>query len=155
MNDNAGLSDVKVAELKEAFSLFDKDNEGAITPQKLGVVMKNLAPSLNPTDEELKELIDEVDTSGDSKLVFKDFLDFMTERMKTTDVDEEINEAFKVFDINKTGAITPQELQQVMAQLGEVLTDMEVAAMIKQSDKTGDGTIKYQEFAKLMKMSDD
>jgi len=34
------LPDTKVAELKEAFSLFDKDNEGTITPDKLGVVMR-------------------------------------------------------------------------------------------------------------------
>ncbi len=36
------LSDAKIAELKEAFSLFDKDNEGTITPDKLGVVMRSV-----------------------------------------------------------------------------------------------------------------
>jgi hypothetical protein len=32
-------------------------------------ICSSLAPDLNPTDEELKELIDEVDKSGDTKLV--------------------------------------------------------------------------------------
>jgi Ca2+-binding EF-hand superfamily protein len=37
------LSDQKISELKEAFSLFDKDNEGTITPDKLGSVMRYIA----------------------------------------------------------------------------------------------------------------
>ena len=42
-----------------------------------------------------------------------------------------------------------------MGQLGEELTDEEVAAMIKQTDTTGEGTISFEAFSQLMKMSDE
>ena len=50
------------AELKEAFVLFDKDGGGTISSSELGTVMRSLGQ--NPTDEELREMIDEVDEDG-------------------------------------------------------------------------------------------
>jgi len=144
------LSDVKISELKEAFSLFDKDNEGAITPEQLGKVMNSLAPQLEPTAEELKELIDEVDKSREGKLIFTDFLEFMTDRIKNSDPTAEVKEAFKVFDTTGAGKISGDDLKKVMGNLGENLTDQEVSAMIKQNDSTGDGHIHFPDFEKLM-----
>ncbi|KAJ3645653.1 hypothetical protein Zmor_023294 [Zophobas morio] len=37
-----GLSEDQVAEFKEAFMLFDKDEDGTITMAELGVVMRSL-----------------------------------------------------------------------------------------------------------------
>ena len=148
------LSEVKASELKEAFSLFDKDNEGEITPAKLGAVMRSLAPDLNPTQSELEELIAEVDRqNGGEKLGFKDFLAFMTERIANSDPAEEIAEAFKVFDTTNAGKISGDDLGTVMENLGESLTQQEVEAMIRQNDTTGDGCINFQEFEKLMRQN--
>ena len=51
-----------IAEFREAFSLFDKDGDGTITTQELGIVMKSLGQ--RPTDNELKDMINEVDIDG-------------------------------------------------------------------------------------------
>ena len=48
-------------ELFEAFSLFDKDYNGLITNKELGIVMRSI--SLNPTENEINEMISEVETS--------------------------------------------------------------------------------------------
>ena len=53
---------VSPAELREAFSLFDKDGSGTISNEELEVVMKSLGQ--NPTEEELEEMIKEVDVDG-------------------------------------------------------------------------------------------
>ena len=50
------------SEFKEAFSLFDKDGDGTITTKEIGTVMRSLGQ--NPTEAELQDMINEVDTDG-------------------------------------------------------------------------------------------
>ena len=47
------------AELKEAFSLFDKDGDGTITTKELGTAMRSLGQ--NPAEAELQDTINEFD----------------------------------------------------------------------------------------------
>ena len=51
-----------VSEYKEAFNLYDKDKDGIIATQKLGRVLR--AMGLNPTEIEIQEMIDEIDSEG-------------------------------------------------------------------------------------------
>ncbi len=50
----------------------------------------------------------------------------MQRRMKNTDNEEQIREAFKVFDKTGTGFIEVAELRHVLTTLGEKLTKEEV-----------------------------
>jgi calmodulin len=70
--------------------------------------------------------------------------------MKDTDTEEELREAFKVFDKDGSGFISAAELLHVMTNLGEKLTDEEVDEMIREADVDGDGQINYEEFVKMM-----
>ncbi|WJX59207.1 calmodulin-like 3 [Trifolium repens] len=121
------LTDEQISEFKEAFSLFDKDGDGCITTKELGTVMRSLGQ--NPTEAELQDMINE---------------------MKDTDSEEELKEAFRVFDKDQNGFISAAELRHVMTNLGEKLTDEEVDEMIREADVDGDGQINYEEFVKVM-----
>ena len=66
------------------------------------------------------------------------------------DAEEEMLEAFKVFDSDGNGNISADELRQIMANLGEKLTDEEVDEMVKEADIDGDGQINYEEFVRMM-----
>jgi calmodulin len=55
----APLSDQQLSEAKEAFTLFDKDNDGCITTPELGTVMRALGK--NPTEAEVFSLAKEID----------------------------------------------------------------------------------------------
>lgn len=70
-----------------------------------------------------------------------EFLTMMARKMKDTDSEEEIREAFKVFDRDNNGFISAAELRHVMTSIGEKLTDDEVDEMIKEADQDGDGKI--------------
>ena len=54
------LSEEQVAELKQAFNEFDVDGGGTINTKELGWAMR--AMGMNPTENELLELINEVET---------------------------------------------------------------------------------------------
>jgi len=138
----------QIAEFKEAFSLFDKDGDGTITTKELGTVMRSLGQ--NPTEAELNDMINEVDADGNGTIDFPEFLTMMARKMKDTDSEEEILEAFKVFDKDGNGFISAAELRHIMTNLGEKLTDEEVDEMIREADIDGDGQINYEEFVKMM-----
>ena len=68
----------------------------------------------------------------------------MTVHLKTrNELEDELMESFKAFDINNDGFISPMELRQTMMTLGEKLKPDEVDAIMKQWDKNGDGKIDY------------
>ncbi len=81
---------------------------------------------------------------GNGTIDFTEFLTLMSKKMKDTDTEEEIKEAFRVFDRDGNGYISASELRHVMTNLGEKLTDEEVDEMIREADENGDGHIDYQ-----------
>lgn len=68
----------------------------------------------------------------------------MARKMKDIDNEEEIREAFRVFDKDGNGFISAAELRNVMTNLGEKLTDGEVDEMIRGADTDGDGKINFE-----------
>jgi len=116
---------------------------------ELGTVMRSLGQF--PTDEELHQMIEESDQNHDGVIDFQEFLDMVRrqEILQTNEPDIGL-EAFKVFDVDGDGFITAEELRQIMAKLGETLTDEEVEMMIDEADVDGDGQVSYKEFSKLL-----
>ena len=90
------LTDEQIAEFREAFLVFDKDGDGTITTKELGTVMRNLGQ--NPSKDELEEMVNSVDDDGTGSIEFPEFLLLMSRKMKDTGVEDEIKEAFKLFD---------------------------------------------------------
>ncbi|KAF9186809.1 hypothetical protein BGZ51_001606 [Haplosporangium sp. Z 767] len=142
------LTETQLAEFKEAFSLFDKDGDGTITTKELGTVMRSLGQ--NPTEADLQDMVNEVDADGNGTIDFPEFLTMMARKMVDTESEEEIKEAFKVFDKDGNGYISAAELRHVLTNLGERLNDQEVDEMITEADVDGDGQINYDEFVRMM-----
>jgi calmodulin len=148
MNSSKDLSEETIKEFKEAFALFDKDGDGSITTDELGTVMRSLGQK--PTEDSLRQMIDEVDADGSGTIDFAEFLTLMARKMKRADAKQEILEAFKVFDKDGSGKISASELRSIMTDLGEKLSVEEVNEMIREADKDGDGEICVQEFITMM-----
>ena len=55
----------------------------------------------NPTEAELQDMINEVDADGNGTIDFPEFLTMMARKMKDTDSEEEIREAFRFVKISK------------------------------------------------------
>ncbi|KAF5366604.1 hypothetical protein D9758_008978 [Tetrapyrgos nigripes] len=124
------------------------DGDGTITTQELGTVMRSLGQ--NPSETDLNDMINEVDRDGNGTIDFQEFLIMMAKKLQDTDTDAELRAAFAVFDSDKSGSITADELKKVMKKLGEDLTDAEIDAMMKEADVNGDGQINFEEFQRMM-----
>ena len=142
------LTKEQISEFREAFSMFDKDKDGSITEKELLKVMRSLGQ--NPTEAEMRNMINDVDIDGSGNIDFKEFLIMMAKKMKDNNEEEELIEAFKVFDKDGNGFISAAELRHVMTNLGAKLTDDDVDEIIRKADTNGDGQVNYQEFVTMM-----
>jgi len=149
-------SEKYIEELREAFALFDKDNDGCITAKEVRTVMHGLR--LESYDQEITDMINTVDIDGSGTVDFNEFLSMMArcncrrvedpQQHKTEE--EELRHAFKVFDIDGNGYVDSNELKITMFNLGENLSDKDVKHMLKLADQNKDGKIDYEEFIYMM-----
>ena len=70
--------------------------------------------------------------------------------MKDPDTEDEIREAFRVFDADDNDFISTAELRHIMTNLGEDLTDEEVDQMIRVAGIDEDDRLSYEEFVDMM-----
>lgn len=64
--------------------------------------------------------------------------------MSKADNDDELKQAFRIFDRDNNGIISANELKQIMSTLGEKLSDEEIQTMIEIADTDRDGEINQQ-----------
>ncbi|KAG5574173.1 hypothetical protein H5410_063939 [Solanum commersonii] len=109
-NNLSGLIPREMGNLKNlnGLALFNNQLIGlipsCITTKELGTVMRSLGQ--NPTEAELQHMINEVDADGNRTIDFPEFLNLMARKMKDTDSEEELKEAFRVFDKDQNGFIS-------------------------------------------------
>ncbi|XP_076760695.1 uncharacterized protein LOC143429126 isoform X2 [Xylocopa sonorina] len=146
------ISKSQMKEFREAFRLFDKDGDGSITKEELGRVMRSLGQFARA--EELRTMLQEIDIDGDGNVSFEEFVEIVSNigasETAPTDQDQEeqeLRDAFRVFDKHNRGYITASDLRAVLQCLGEDLSEEEIEDMIKEVDVDGDGRIDFYEFA--------
>jgi calmodulin len=126
---------------------LQQDGDGNTTTKELGIGMRFLGQ--DPTEAEVQDMINEVDADGNGIIDYSESLTLMERKMKNTDSEKEILEAFKVFDKDGNAFISAADI----TNLGEYLADEEVDEMIRETDIAdidGDGQINYEEFVKMM-----
>jgi calmodulin len=119
------LTKEQIQEYKEVFAIFDKDGDGEITSKELGTVMRALGQ--NPSEAIIEEMIKGVDTDGNGVIDWNEFLAIMIKFSLSSDIDEEIAAAFRIFDQDENGFISTEELRSVLTNLDNNLTIEEVS----------------------------
>ncbi|KAJ4974873.1 hypothetical protein NE237_008047 [Protea cynaroides] len=138
----------QIEELENVFKKFDVNGDGRISWSELGAIMGSLGHPAS--EEELRKMIEEVDADGDGHIDLKEFIELNTNGVDTVKVIEDLKNAFLVFDIDKNGLISPEELQTVLRSLGDESSLAECRKMISGVDCDGDGLINFEEFKIMM-----
>lgn len=124
------------------------------------------SPGDDLKDSELDELMAKVDGDGDGFIDLQEFIGFHTQKNARTsddshsssssmdEADEEkyaLQAAFDVFDANKDGFISAEDLRRVMCSLGDEHTSLaECSQMIDSVDNDGNQLVDFREFQVLM-----
>ncbi|GAB5372569.1 hypothetical protein AAMO2058_001676900 [Amorphochlora amoebiformis] len=145
------LTEEQKQEIKEAFDLFDTDKSGAIDYHELKVSMRALGFQVQK--QEIVKIMKEYDRNNTGKIAYADFAEIMGEKVLQRDPEEEMRKAFALFDDDDTGFISSKNLRRVSRELGEVLSEEELNAMIEEFDKDQDGEISMAEFMAIMKQT--
>ena len=90
------LSPEQEDQIKQAWKLFDVDNSGTIEHHELKDVMHRLG--LSPTQDELDDIIRDIDKDMDGQIDYNEFLRLMSTKLKDAQTQDELYEAFLVFD---------------------------------------------------------
>lgn len=125
-----GLTEDQVADFKEAFALFDKDKDGFINVTELKAVMMCLGEKEANLEKVIK-MANKQKKGGNIEI--SEFLALMAETTRD-DTEEELIEAFKVFDKDGDGKISEEEMRRIMTSLGEELTEEEIEEIIKEGE---------------------
>ncbi|GAU42986.1 hypothetical protein TSUD_188600 [Trifolium subterraneum] len=145
------LDDEQIAELREIFRSFDRNNDGTLTQLELNSLLRSLG--LKPSAEQLEIFIQRADTNSNGLIEFSEFVSLVAPELlpaKSPYTEEQLRQLFDMFDRDGNGFITAAELAHSMAKLGHALTAEELTGMIKEADTDGDGMINFQEFAQAI-----
>jgi len=146
--------DVKNQDYKMAFKLLDKDGDGTLSLVELQEVFTNL--NFKFSEGELKKMVSTIDKNRDGQIDLDEFMVMMRRKVGnssskyTLTYEDELKEAFDVFDKDGNGKITAQELADTMKALGENLTQEDIEFMMSEVDQNNDKEIDFEEFKKMM-----
>ena len=74
----------------------------------------------------------------------------MVKKMQESDTENEIREAYRVFDKERTGVIAVSEMRLILSNLPEKLSGEEIEEMLATADKDGNGSFSYEEFRMMI-----
>lgn len=134
-------------ELERVFRYFDENGDGKISPAELRNCMRTVGEELSHEDAEA--FVASSDSDGDGLLCYHDFV-----RLVDVEGEEEkvrsLRDAFRVYEMEGHGCITPKSLKQALQRLGDSWTTEECKAMIRRFDLNGDGVLSFEEFSVMM-----
>jgi Ca2+-binding EF-hand superfamily protein len=122
----------EINEYKKAFTYFDKDFDGKISSDDLGVLMRSLGQ--NFSNQDLKEITDGIyKKNGNNIVELHEFLNLMADNRKVKEDETELIRAFQYFDRDNSGTLDFDELKHVLTTVSEKLSPEETQELIKYS----------------------
>lgn len=123
------------------------DHSGRISKNELKKVLTAL--NIKVSDKELQQLMKQMDRDGSGDIDYSEFERVMAGAFFKKYSRQELLSAFKKFDTDNNGYISPKELGEILSRLGRHVSRTDVEAMIHSLDTSGDGKLSFEEFCKL------
>lgn len=153
-------------ELKQVFTTFDKNGDGFLTKQEIQESLKMIGMKID--SKEVEEMVERLDSNGDGLIDHDEFCKLFETVSRNgvvlgskedngggslVDDDGDLKDAFDVFDGDRDGMISVEELSLVLSSMGmkEGKRIKDCQEMIRMVDLDGDGMVNFDEFKKMMK----
>lgn len=150
--DEIQLSKDQIAQLKMGFDAFDPEKKEIISTDMVATILGMMGMKI-PT-EQLNAVIAEFDTFGSGEMNFEDFCGlasrFMEEETDTEAMQQELREAFRLYDRDGNGYITTEVFRDILHELDDALSPEELDMIIEEVDTDGSGTLDFEEFMEVM-----
>eukprot|EP00899_Mesostigma_viride_P000351 jgi/Mesvir1/10316/Mv06178-RA.1 len=139
------LSEEEVAEFREVFDLVDRDRGGTISPEEVQELMCLLG--MNPSQDDVIAIIQEIDEDGNGEVDFEEFLLVMAGQQNTKYNKADIKKAFKLFaDYPSESKISVERLKNsILHYCHEKIAEDDLVALIEQLGVPDKGLINYSE----------
>merc|ERR1711865_63933 len=128
----------------ETFRMFDRDGSGAIDAEEFRGVFEVMGMKIR--DEELGYMMEELDKNGDGAIDLEEFLSAMRSKYKDFDLEENVKNAFDVFDTDDSGSLSFEEMADVLMNMGQDMSHEKIRNIMELADVDGDGEIDIDEF---------
>ena len=145
------LTEAEKQEIREAFDMFATDGSAYLDLSQFKVAMRALG--FIPAKGEARKLMQKVADGENAFLDFNQFQELMAQKIFARKPDEEIEQAFKLFDKDEDDQISFEDLKAITEELGENLTEQELLDMIKEADRQKKGMISRQDFFRVLTKS--
>ncbi|XP_024083319.1 troponin C isoform X2 [Cimex lectularius] len=131
--------------------MFDTTKCGFIDTCKISTILNTMGQLFE--DAELSRIIEEVDVEGSGKVNFDGFCEVAAHFLEEEDAEamqEELKEAFRLYDREGNGYITTATLREILAALDDKLNNEDLDGIIQEIDTDGSGTVDFDEFMEMM-----
>ena len=139
------LTETQICQIRQCFNLHDTTGSGCVDAGKLGIIMRSLGKC--PSEADIRDIIKQYGiTDG---VNFETLVHIMESNVGNFNkTEDDIIEAFRVFDKNQTGLVSAEEIIHVLSVLGETMEKEAIANIV--NDHVTDGMIDYKAFAKVL-----
>lgn len=144
------MGEERLVQYKKAFAKFDKDSTGIISSKQLRQLLRTLGH--NPSDIELRELVNQVDIDENGKIDFNEFIIMIGYFDKANNEAEDLCDIFRVFERDgERGGIDVSELRKIWEEfLRHAVPVEEFEEMISVIDDDGNGEVDRFELLEIL-----
>lgn len=141
----------EIGQLKKQFEAIDTDFTGYIDAEELSEAMKK--SNLKVPAQEIDKIISEIDYKGNKQINYSEFIAATLTTKKILN-DSRLKVLFREFDVDNSGFITKDNLEEAFERLDKEVTKEEIEEVYAKHDHAKDGRISFQEF-KIMMLGED
>jgi calmodulin len=154
-----------VDQAMKLFLVFEDGDSGVLSFSEFNEAIKEMG--LDPSSDQVKRLFKRVDSDGNGRIDFEEFLKLYkmvsnkdTDKAKDNNetqeepiVDEDRRQSLqllKLFDKDGDGSLSVSEWQTVLKRMGMKCNPQEAEALFSNVDSNGDGKIEIDEFMRYL-----
>ncbi|CAF0810547.1 unnamed protein product [Brachionus calyciflorus] len=135
--------------LKNIFDEYDADNDGYLNQEEFTKALRKVEENIKM--KEIDEILGKADLNNDGQIDFEEFFELRVSTAKNYNLtDDDIRKEFEIYDKDKNGYITRDELESIFCEFKIGLSEEDVVDLYEQATKSQDGKVDFKEFSKMV-----